>query len=508
MDRDLNMQELWVPLTIRIAWELHSQGIGFGVEILQMAQNHVFSSLSSGVDIVHAERLAIIYTKEFIERLNGEAYVSPNIDDDVYMDVPLSWRELLERRASAVGKQVFYEHYRDGYSLQEVSAQLNLSSTKVKKVRNQLHQFVYRALLKYDMEDQVIREQAKQEWPFGRVEQLLVHLALVPKTTEIDCDILLSPEGTALRACPRLHHAYTLLKEGVISPEDLTVPQKLPIRCMEQHVLALQLNSEGRKFAKTLRNSLDDISLSIKGDIWFVSSDDLPALNEILHDLAEDGTPPRQMLRGAVAHGLGLWSDDAIFGPVSTAAITLMRSRSWGDIDGISKLPEPIPPPKKPIKTWMAAVALFVLSTVFLQWALTSGEHTHYPIEAQSQARVQDVSIRFDVDDMAVLHVLSFSSAGFQVLHSNLIHEKGMLATKDGRYFLRASVDRLVVVSTPHEIENWDSLLEGVSLQGDPMASLTERILQKEPRACVVQSKERLRSEERSWANIIEDWTY
>ena len=508
MDKKINTQELWVPLTIRIAWELHSQGIGFGVEILQMAQNHVFSSLPPNLNIVHAERLAVIYTKEFIERLNGEAYVSPKIDDDLYMDVPLAWRDLLERRANTVGKQVFYEHYRDGFSLQEVSAQLNLSSTKVKKVRNQLHQFVYRALLKYDMEDQIAREKAQQEWPFMRIEQLLVYLALVPKTSEIDCFLLLSPEGIALRDCPRLHHAYTLLKEGLISPEDLSVPTDLPIRSTEQNILALQLNPEGRKFSKTLRNALHDISLCIKGDIWFVSSDDLPALNEILHELAEEGTPPRQMLRGAVAHGVGLWSDDAIFGPVSTAAITLMRSRSWGDIDGISKLPEPIPPPKKPVKTWIAAVAFFILSTMFLQWALTSGGHTRYPIIADSQARIQDVSIRFDIEDMAVLHVLSFSSAGFQVLHSNLIHEKGMLATKDGRYFVRASVDRLIVVSTPHEIENWDSLLEGVSLQGDPMASLTERVLQKEPRACVVQSKERLRSEERSWANIIEDWTY
>ena len=134
--------------------------------------------------------------------------------------------------------------------------------------------------------------------------------------------------------------------------------------------------------------------------------------------------------------------------------------------------------------------------------------HVHYPITLQSQTRIQDVSIRFDLDDMAVVHILSFHKGVFQVLHGNLIHEKGMLATKDGRYFVRASVDRLLVVSTPHKIENWDSILEGVSHHEDPMTSLKERILLQEPRACVVQSKERLRSEERSLTNIKEDWSY
>jgi hypothetical protein len=183
--------------------------------------------------------------------------------------------------------------------------------------------------------------------------------------------------------------------------------------------------------------------------------------------------------------------------------------RPWGEIDAISKLPEPIPPPKKPIKTWIAAVVLFALSVSFLQWVLSSNsQQAQYPIAVSSQARVQDVALRFDVDNMAVLHVLSFQQGSFQVLHENLIHEKGLLATKDGRYFVRASVDQLVVVSTPHKIENWDSVLEGVSFQEDPLGSLTERILHKEPRAYVVKSKKRRLSEERSLVHMIEDWTY
>ena len=42
--------------------------------------------------MIVAERLAIIYTREFIERLNKEAYVSPSIDEECEMDIPLAWR--------------------------------------------------------------------------------------------------------------------------------------------------------------------------------------------------------------------------------------------------------------------------------------------------------------------------------------------------------------------------------------------------------------------------------
>jgi hypothetical protein len=511
MDEQQNtvVLDLWVPLTIRIAWELTVQGISFGPELLHVAQSHVFSSLPPNMDAISAERLAIIYTREFIERLNGEAYVAPKIDVDIHMDIPSAWRESLERRASSVGKQVFHGHYRDGFSLQEVAARLNLSIPKVKKVRRKLHQFVYRILLKFDMDNSEVFDKAEKEWPLPRIECLLQYMALLPRTKEIDCDILLSPEGAALRNCPRLHHAYTLLKEGVLSPDNLTPPKELPMVYQERSILALQLNPEGRRYTKSLKHALRDLSLAIKGDIWLVSSEELSELNEILHDLAEDGTPPRYMLRGAVGSGVGMWSDDAVFGPLPTMVITLMRNRPWGEIDGVSKLPEPIPPLKKPVKTWIAALVLFGLSVSFLQWTLSSEtSYVHYPITLESQARVEDVSVRFDLDDMAVIHILSFHKGIFQVLHNNLIHEKGMLATKDGRYFVRASVDRLLVVSTPHKIENWDSILEGVRHHEDPMISLKKRILVHEPRACVVQSKERRRSEERSVANIIEDWTY
>ena len=504
-----NLRTLWVPITIRIAWEFYMQGLSFGAEILGMAQQHVLSSLPEEIDPIQAERLAILYTKEFIERLNGEAYVPPQIQDDIYTDIPLSWRTLLERRASTIGRQIFHLHYRDGFSLEEVGTHLNISVPKIKKVRRQLHQFVYRVLLRFDMEDPDVLDNIEEEWPLSRIETIIRYLALIPSTNQIDCDILLSPEGAALQDCPRLFHAYTLLKEGVLSPLDLNVPKSIPLIHQNMSVLALQLNPEGRKYTKVVKRALQDLALFIRGGVWLIASEDIAEVEEVLRELAEDGTPPRQMLRGAIGYGAGIWSDDGIFGPLPTKAITLVRNRPWGEIDGMTKLPEPLPPPQKPVKTWVVAVASIAISLIFFQGALSvEREHALYPIEVASEARIQDVAIRFDLDDMAVLHVLAYQQGKFEVLHENLIQEKGLLATKDGRYFVRAAVDRLLGVSTPYKIENWDSLLEGVSLDEDPLHAIQTRILKREPRACVVQSKGRRQSEAITLTNLIEDWTY
>ena len=148
------------------------------------------------------------------------------------------------------------------------------------------------------------------------------------------------------------------------------------------------------------------------------------------------------MLRGAIGYGAGVWSDDGILA-APHKAITLVRNRPWGDIDGMAKLPEPLPPPQKPVKTWIAAFASIAMSLIFFQGSLSvEKEHALYPIAAASEARVQDVAIRFDLDDMAVLHVLAYQQGGNLRCYTKTSYKKKrtLLATKDGRYFVRAAV--------------------------------------------------------------------
>ena len=65
----------------------------------------------------------------------------------------------------------------------------------------------------------------------------------------------------------------------------------------QQSLLALQLNSKGARYGKTLRKSLQDIAIAIRGDIWLISGDELAELGTNPHDLAEDGTPSRMLER-------------------------------------------------------------------------------------------------------------------------------------------------------------------------------------------------------------------
>ena len=37
----LDLASLWVPVTVRVAWELTVQGVSFGPEVLHVARMHV-----------------------------------------------------------------------------------------------------------------------------------------------------------------------------------------------------------------------------------------------------------------------------------------------------------------------------------------------------------------------------------------------------------------------------------------------------------------------------------
>ena len=58
--------DLWVPIVIRVAWELHLAKVEVRPNILKAACTHVFSHLETDVSIEIAERKASIYTTDFI----------------------------------------------------------------------------------------------------------------------------------------------------------------------------------------------------------------------------------------------------------------------------------------------------------------------------------------------------------------------------------------------------------------------------------------------------------
>ena len=90
--------DLWLPVTLRVAWELHTSGFRVRAQILDCAREHVLRSLPPDVQVEQAERLASIYTADFVDRFQNHRYRRPTIEDDLNVNCPLRWRQILEEK--------------------------------------------------------------------------------------------------------------------------------------------------------------------------------------------------------------------------------------------------------------------------------------------------------------------------------------------------------------------------------------------------------------------------
>ena len=163
------------------------------------------------------------------------------------------------------------------------------------------------------------------------------------------------------------------------------------------------LHPDKRKFAKILNKALAEIAIQIETDAWLIEEDDLEEAEKILSFLAEEASPPRQYLRGAMVSGPGEWFDDILLGPLPIHCLDATRSRAWGAIDGIAELPQPLPPPPKSTSYWIAAIIASCLSLSSWAWALSPVEsELVYPIKAEFSRSPESVDIRFDVADVLV----------------------------------------------------------------------------------------------------------
>ncbi|MEC7985864.1 MAG: hypothetical protein VX278_11920 [Myxococcota bacterium] len=486
MEEEPIRYELWVPVTIRIAWELSLLGIPTSKELLENAREHILRSIPSNYTVEEAERFAIIYTHDFMDRLNIQRYARPEADDDLRMHIPQEWRMRIEKNASSLGRSVFRYHYRDGFSLEEIAAKLGVSVQKVQRSKKKLHVLIRKVVLfSHETKPDTLKEEISS-WSPERIDRLLGRVAIVAELEDFDFQNILSMEGRVHMGCPRVYHAYRLLQEGAISLNDLKQPEEDMLTSETIKLLALVLHPDGRRHGRLLDKELQDFAISAQGNVWLIAAEDIPEVQDILIALAEENRPPRHHLRGALVHGSGAWFDDLLLGPLAVRAIEAARARPWGEIDGMDTLPAPLPPPKKAVKTWVLAVLSFAMSAFLLHWSFANDEYIpRYPIEAVSHSDQQTVRIRFDVSDDALIHIIQYSNGEFEVLHQNLRREKGVLATGDGRYFYQATADRLIVVSSDLKIEDWGEIFAVAQSAENPFGRLKEVVLRRYPRSFI-----------------------
>ncbi len=480
-------RNLWRPVTIRVAWELIVSRVKVHPAVLSDAREHVLRCLPDGVGVDEAERLASIYCRDFLRRVKKGQYRRPNIDDDFAIPIPQSWRTRLMDVLDRVGDQVFQGHYTDGYRMSVVQRHLAQDSATLLAAREGVRAAT-RAILSGD-------GMSLTTWSDARLDLLISRIANQASSNCPGPGGLLSAAGRAHAAhCPRCSRALRLITAGALSPSDLFLPDRASI-LSEEHIelLAVLLHPDARHHDRDVEEALGPTAIVAGADCWLLPGDDLTAASEALSRLAEQNSPARHQLRGALLTGPGRWSRGVLLGPLPVYALEVARARPWAEIDGMSELPPPLPPPPRATRWWACALLSGVLAvaagfSAFSPQAVAPS----CPIEASFERSPETITARFDTSDLATVDVVALSAGpdgdAIQLFIRSEGVSKGRFATGEGDYLLTLPAYQVAIISSPDGVASLDALMEAVRFEEFPLSALAERIQSHDDRVDVVVS--------------------
>jgi hypothetical protein len=462
-------RDLWFPITIRVAWDLHLAKVEVRPNILHAARLHAMSHLPEDIEVSIAERIASIYTKDFIQRLEKKVYRRPDWDSDLDLQISPEWRRIFLKKLDEDEQRIFWFFYSDGISVQRTAKKVAISSRKVENSCRKIRSLMRRIALQDNID--------LSEWSDHRIDQLIFYVANVAESVLISPEDILSKRGKRfINKCPRIRRAYILLKHGILSPRDLEVPEENEL-IQRQTLLVLMLHPDARKYANKISKTLSDNAIQINGDVWLIDQEDLPEVEGLLEYLAEESQPPRHQLRGAMVSGPGEWFDDLMLGPLAIRSLDAARSRPWGSIDGIGELPMPLPPPPSSTSWWMATAISGLLGVSSLAWAMTPNDQgPNYPINANFYVTAEAVDVRFDVNDMAYVSVIRMQNGILTREEEYSPVEKGQFSTGDGRYYLRLDAPRIAIMSSTKPVPDMAVYLQAAQISEEPMVALIEQV--------------------------------
>lgn len=476
---------LWLPVTIRVAWELLLARVRIRPAVLADAREHVLRCLPSGVGTDEAEALASIYAADYLARARDGRYQRPQIDPDLSMPVPRAWRDRLTSGLDPVADAVLRMHYGDSLSMVEVERHAAIPGAVLDGAREELREAM-RAIAEHD-------GQPLEDWTDSRLDALLRRVANVAGPNCPGPAGLLSEAGRDHAGrCPRCSRGVRLIRQGVISPQDLFLPESEPLVPPGRiALLAVLLHPDGRKHREVLGELLDPIGVEIGTDAWLLPADQIATLTPALRELAELGTPPRHHLRGAVVEGPGRWRRGLIVGPVPVAALEEARSRPWAEIDRVGELPAPLPPPPSAAAWWAGALVAAGLAALAGIWVLSPPRARIFaPIEASWTREATGWDVRFDADDLAVVNVVVQDDSGLHVAERDVRDAKGAWATGEGDFALSLPAARVAIITSDDALSDLDDLVAASRLDRDPVASLGKHLRERHPTASVASTPE------------------
>ena len=496
--RKVSDEDLWFVVTTRVAWELHFFGYDLDCEILEEARAHVFLCLPEDINLPQVDRLALLYTHEYIDRYQYDRYASLELDEDIFSTIPFVFREALLQKLSKTEKILFHFHYCDRYPLQVVSKNSSIPLDKLESSRRRIINHTRSILETFVQANQNISTDSlentyltytTESWEIHRVERLISRIAnLVSSDYGLeDSDIPSSFKGEIsnelrkkMKSCPRSSRIFRLLKKGNLEVSDLSVgSEQRSISDIKQHqekVQVLLLHPDIQDDVDEFLYYMSKHAIQTTSEAWLVPKEKISIIQEILHVCAEKGLPSRHQIRGVIYTGVGMWGNEILLGPLPLRAIDSVRVRAWGEIEGIETLPAPIPPPSNPILWWGGTISSLLIALSSLLWIFTlQNRMTAYPLDLHFKVSSDQVWARFDVDDLSYISIVTYKKGAFEIVGQNLLTEKGNYATGEGRFLVHEQTENIIVISHNERIDdlqNWIQVVDGDEQQFERLRTL------------------------------------
>jgi hypothetical protein len=105
------------------------------------------------------------------------------------------------------------------------------------------------------------------------------------------------------------------------------------------------------------------------------------------------------------------------------------------------------------------------------------------PVDARFTSTAGGIEARFDAPDPSVVEVVALKDGALVPVRTGLRAAKGMLATGEGDYTIRAAADGLLVVASPDGLPALSAWIAQAGGGPDGLARLAAQVAQAEPRA-------------------------
>lgn len=477
--------QLYLPVTVQVAWTLARQRVGLKPKVIHEAREHVLRCLPPDCGVELAEFMTPELVLDWVGRLKHRRYkrVEPPMEGPWPELVPTLRALFAEMGELRVEHTVFRAHYGEREPLEALARRGRSDLRRYEAARSQLRARV-RALT-------VAALGEGAEWETARIDHLLRRLANVGVPGGPGPMGLATPAAEQhARLCARTARAIRLVQSRRLDHRLLFPPKDQPlVPDTQAGALALLLHPDARRFARRLERLLGERAIPVGDDAWILAEEHVNDVVPALVNACLEGAPSRHFLRGALVRDAGRWSHQVLLGPLPLRAIEVARGRPWGELDGVTELPMPRPPPPSAAPWWVAAGLTWALTAATALLALRpSPPSLSAPVQAAFTATGGLVEVRFDVPDLATVELVALREGKLAVVHRGVMAGKGAWATGEGDYAVVVPAQAVTVIASDGGVDDLEAILEQANARPAPFAALPGLLSAAHPEADLASS--------------------